>query len=1085
MTAADSDPMSIPSDAVRASARPGPGLLRRLWLDLRLRDAVLITVVPLGMIALLFANAVLDYSRASQFDDWFGREAGVARAFSTRVHSVLTLPERLALRHRLDQDAPDAGIIRLDVPGRAWDSLHGDPQRMWGEWVEGELRYGGTMVPVRIRKRGDNSVHWLTDKRTMTVRTTRAELYKRYRTFGLSAKDVVPAWLVNRLAQEFDLLAPATEVVPVFLNNRYYGVFRFIEVADESFLRSVDRIPGNIYRGDRAERGDYLKGVPRGLFENPYLWDRVAENDRWTAAGPDQIELQVRDLQSGAFADHLRTMERVDRRELARLFAYLLLMGDPYHMSGVHNQLVYEDPSTQLLHPIPWDVRLLDLARPGPQVVNRWFRELLADPFVVDETIRELATRLADGRVLAAADSLVRTLEARYAPHLAYDRLREGTIPPVGRGDDVLAQLRANARLLRRWTDSSVVAWHVARADGGLVVVDLESRGFTGANLDSLKLDGPVAGPIGLRLDRNGDGVPGPEDSVVAISRRTAGSSVWLVPSRPVALYPAWETGGPGLGPGRMPYRLFLSGIPEDRRIEAAMSNRVTGGPVQTVPWEAGAAIAAPTGWHPWAYPDRRPRAHRLDGARRLSETLRIPPGDTLLIAPGTTLTLDPDVSIISRGLVLARATAARPIRVLPADPARPWGTFALQGHGADGSVIEHAEFVGGGGALVDRIEYTGMVNIHRADSVRFEHVEFVANLRSDDTFHALHARDFVLSNSRFVRANSDAVDVDLSSGLIADNTFVDSGGDAVDLMGSSPVIVGNRIAGAGDKGISIGEASHPFVFGNRIEGSVRGLEVKDRSAPLLLHNEVVGNGVGLVQQLKNWRYGDGGWATVVNSVFDHNQVRWEMDSVSRWTLAGVRGLDSLPAVPVDPWWLYGSMGVSVPDRKPGLPARWSWSAPTPPLVGGTFEDDFGDVADGWRPDGGTTRLEKRRGTLIIEVERVPGRATIGVPWDVGPAGATVVVEASARDLLHVDLVALTDTGTVHRRFEPGGDLAMFQWLAMDLAPGRYRGLAVIAEPRPGLSRIQRTTGLSVLTAGRLEVRRWGVYARPLPEARQ
>lgn len=1075
--------MSIPSELVRARARARPGLLRRLWLDLRFRDAVLITVVPLGMIALLFANAVLDYYRASQFDDWFGREASVARAFSSRVRAVLTLPERLVLRQRLNQDAPDAGIIRLDVPGRAWDSLHGDPQRMWGEWVEGELRYGSTMVPIRVRKRGDNSVHWLTDKRTMTVRTTRAELYKRYRTFGLSAKDVVPAWLVNRLAWEFDLLAPATEVVPVFLNNRFYGVFRFVEVVDESFLRAADRMPGNIYRGDRAERGDYLKGVPRGLFENPYLWDRVAENDRWTAAGADQIDLLVRDLQGGTFADHLRMMERVDRREMSRLFAYLLLMGDPYHMSGVHNQLVYEDPSTQRLHPIVWDVRLLDLARPGPQAVNRWFRALLADPFVVDQTIREVVARLADGRVLAAADSLVRALEARYPPHLAYDRLREGTIPPVGLGDEALTQLRANARLLGRWTDSSVVAFHAARGSGGLVVVDLESRGFAGANLDSLKLDGPVPGPVVLRLDRNGNGVPDPGDSVVVLGRRPAGSSMWLVPPRPIALYPAWDTGGSGLGPGRMPYRLFLSGAPEGGQIEAVMSNRATGGPVRVVPWEAGATVAAPTGWHPWRYPDRRPRAHRLDGTRRLAETLRIPPGDTLLIAPGTTLVLDPEVSIVSRGLVLARGTEARPIRVLSADPARPWGTFALQGHGADRSVIEHAAFVGGGGALVDRIEYIGMVNVHRADSVRFEHVRFEANLRSDDTFHALHARDVVLRNSRFVRANSDAVDFDLSSGLIADNTFAGAGGDAIDLMGSSPLIVGNRIVGAGDKGISIGEASHPVVFANSIEGSVRGVEVKDRSAPLLLHNELVDNGVGLGQELKNWRYGDGGWATVVNTVFHRNRIRRESDSVSRLTLAGVQGLDSVDTPSAgDLWWLYGALGLRVTDPRPGLPRRWDWVTPTPPLIGGTFEDDFGDVADGWRPSGGTTRLEKRRGALIMEVERVPGRATIEAPWEIGDNGGTIVLEASARDLLQVDVVAVTDLGTVRQRFDPGGDLTTFQWLALDLGPGRYRGLAVVAEPRPGLSRIQRTTGLSVLTAGRLEIRRWGVYARPLPE---
>ena len=128
------------------------------------------------------------------------------------------------------------------------------------------------------------------------------------------------------------------------------------------------------------------------------------------------------------------------------------------------------------------------------------------------------------------------------------------------------------------------------------------------------------------------------------------------------------------------------------------------------------------------------------------------------MIAAGTVLRLGPDISIVSRGRVIAEGTASQPIRVLADRPKVPWGTFALQGHGADSSRFGYVEFAEGGGALVDRIEYIGMVNVHRADGVIFDHATFRDNVRSDDTFHAMLSVGVVVRDSRFIRANSDAI---------------------------------------------------------------------------------------------------------------------------------------------------------------------------------------------------------------------------------------------------------------------------------------------------------------------------------------
>ena len=153
-----------------------------------------------------------------------------------------------------------------------------------------------------------------------------------------------------------------------------------------------------------------------------------------------------------------------------------------------------------------------------------------------------------------------------------------------------------------------------------------------------------------------------------------------------------------------------------------------------------------------------------------------------------------PNVSVVSRGRVLANGTAASPIRVLPQVPNTPWGTFSVQGHGADSSIFSYVEFAQGGGALVDRIEYIGMVNVHRADGVVMDHNIFRDNLRSDDTFHGMHSRVYV-RNSQFIRANSDALDLDIASGEITDNTFEASGGDRISAREQGHVVTEPTLA--------------------------------------------------------------------------------------------------------------------------------------------------------------------------------------------------------------------------------------------------------------------------------------------------
>ena len=973
------------------------------------------------------------------------------------------------MRQGFAPDASDPGILRIDVPRRRWDEMRANSQSIWNVWVDAQLTYGATSLDVRLRKRGDNSLHWLTDKRSLTVRTSRDEFYKTYREFGLSAKSVLPSYLANRLAQEFGLLVPDTAVVAVYLNNQFYGMFRFLQPVDESFIRAAGRMPGSIFRGDAAERGEVHKSAPRNLFVNPPIWDRVAENDRWTAAPPNQLHLMLEDLQGGTFEDHQRLMARFDRDEYARLFAYFMLVGDPFHSSSVHNQFLYEDPSTQHLHPIPWDIRLRDVTIQDVGF-NDLFKELLRDPWLTDRIMHEVAKSVSGRRIDAVAERLVVDLENKYGGYFGYDRLRTGLVPDVGTAEQSLALIRANVRTVRRWLTDETVAFAVGNS-GSAQVVDIETRGLAGVDL--LALDQVISnGRPRFYRDRNRNGRLDPGDPEVPT--RLEGSS--LILDRPLPLLAAWDTSAGGFDPGRMSYRFFVLGVTE-QTIRPRLKGRMTGKPPAMENLALGQAMAAETAWHPWRLEETAGSVRRFSGDVHVSETIKIPAGDTVIVEAGTSLRMDAEVSFISRGVVRFEGSPGRPTRVVPSEPGRPWGAFSLLGSGADGSVIRHAEFVEGGGALVDRIEYTGMVNVHRAEGVVFDSVLFRNNRRSDDAFHALHS-EVTLMNSHFLDVNTDAVDLDISTGELRGNDFEGSGGDAIDLMTSAPRIVGNRIRNAGDKGISVGEASAPVIFANVIEDSVIGIEIKDRSAPIVLNNEIRGSEVGLGSHAKNWRYAGSGFGFIANTRFEENETPLDADLTSRLTAVGVAGFETSALRP-DPAalpWLYRRLGIEMDEPSLGLPRDWRTVTATLPLEELRFIDDFESVADGWTGGPRVTRLEKRQGVLVVEAEGGAGAIGRDVEWNLVSTDGVLVVELAGRDLQQVRIEAEGQRGSVARDVAVPQDPSRFAVVELPLPPDDYRRVTIELEPMPGLSHIQRSTGLSVVRAGRLFLRSIATY---------
>ncbi|MCC6409481.1 MAG: CotH kinase family protein [Planctomycetes bacterium] len=1008
------------------------------WKRITLRGVVILTAPLIALALYLVVATVLDYQRVQQFDDWNASSKHVDRLGFNRIRALARLPRASELDQQFSPEDETRPVLRLFVDQNAFDAVANDILGRWGEELEGEVDEHGTLQKVGIKLRGDTSVHWTTMKKSFALRADRGRMFKGYRQLAFSAKEVLPAYLANSLPSEFGLVCADTAVVPVFLNDRFYGLFRFTETLDESFLRRHVLLPGNIYRGDAAERGEYFKHQERELFKNLYIWDRAAKNDRPGSFGTAALGEWLSALNGSTDADFERALSWVDRDELSRMLALMLACGDPFHMSGVHNQFWYEDPSSGLLHQIPWDIRLLDLERPPANShFNRALRTFLRDPRIFDGALAELAKQRADGKLLAAATRRMDELDARFGDMLEYERLREGLIPDIGTREACLATLASNLELVGGWIADAGVAAHAERADDGTVVLDLEARGFAAAELVGIE----GAGGATLFADSDFDGVRSEPDRAIEL----AADGALIAPER---LYPGVDTSRPLLKPEPLAYRFFVVGARGD--VAPRLRNRHTGAAIVASDWPRGTVLHESTSQHPWRERAATGNAITLSGEVRLTETLVVDRHSTLTIEPGTRLVLGANVSVLAYGRVTAKGTADAPITFVNAEPRKPWGSLALQGEGTDRSEFEHVRFEGGGGALLDRVEYTGMVCVHNARDVYFRSCTFDSNLRCDDMIHA-DVADLFLIGCRFQNANGDAIDYDMSGGAVRMCSIDASANDGCDFMTCWPAVLNCTITNSGDKGISVGEASRPILFGNTIRDCNRGIEVKDTSEPVIAHTLIERCKTGIRARLKNWRYGYGGWPKVVNSIVADNANVFEFDAKTHVTVHGsqVGASDDVQA-PVDATWLLQRFGLHAKSDRLGPLDALEGGPPVPPLEHVEFEDDFGHPSDGWVRAAGVRRLDKRVEGLVATFKREPGAFGTTVAWKLDDPSKRYVlsVELGTQDMLAAELVVTAADGTeLVTPLEVGRDPTRFQFAVVDLPNGSYRGLMVRGEP--------------------------------------
>ncbi|MDG1050666.1 MAG: CotH kinase family protein [Planctomycetota bacterium] len=877
----------------------------------------LIATVPIGAAFALWCvrtiDHYIDYGRS--FDSLNGFVT-LERIGALEARIVLRDAE-LAARPRRRASADSIRGLNLFLPEAAENALLVDLPHSGRRYVEAGLVYpDGALREVRVKMRGDHFWHWAGRKQSLRIKTKKKNLFERIRGINLNAPkmpDQVSGHLSYYLARQMGLIAPRSEMVELTINGSYRGVYESFEQMEEMTIRTHGRMPGDLYSGDIVQRNAF-RGIGRRVFENEGLWEKLAINNHFEADEDAALSRLINLLDASpsvARADALN--ELLDMDAFGRYAAFRSLC-QTFHYDETHNWRLYYDPWRNRFEPAVWDPvgwHIGWLPKEGQPaaadiITARIDEVLLEDSAFVVARQRALDSFFEDGlneRLLQYLDDLL----ARIRPSIERDPGLCYVVEMLTTGQVFAAQEKLRADVIgiaRDLADTyrapSVLEYAVAAGAPGSLRLRVEGR-RPFENVE-LALATPPDGRLEARLvwaDLNGgvqridvSGAVIQQGSRVKIDVPLVSQFIRVVEEeRPIrlqnAIYVQPATydlilGGEGFAGNSV---IGLAGYHAgDVRVGASRRDRI-----EPIAFAQATAVAR-------AVPLRVPQAWSGELEFEGIQTIE----DDVVIAPGTVLKMAPGASLIFEGRLTAIGTNEAPIRVKPAREGQtPWGSFAIRGHGADGSELAWCEMSLGSGYKVPLAEYSAMFSVHEVDDAVVRSCLFRdsqnlngempdrslegsdAGVHVDDMVHVVYGT-IRFADCTFARSLFDAVDLDISEALLERCRFLDSGNDALDLMTSNVVMRDCWIEGSIDKGVSVGEDTRAFALNCTIKDCEIGMQIKDRSQAVVYNCEVTGNRQGIDAYKKNWRYDSGGFGYVYNSVIADNGSMLTADKHSR-----------------------------------------------------------------------------------------------------------------------------------------------------------------------------------------------------------
>ena len=783
------------------------------------------------------------------------------------------------------------------------------------EEVDGYLKYNdGTMQEIKLRFRGANTWHWYFTQKSWRIKTEKDELINGARKINLVnpfEKSAMIDYLSFLLGQKMGVLSTDSIPVRVFVNNKYMGISINMAQTDEYFLRNNNKLPSEIYCGDLVwvDEEDKNQGYMEAQLwqtENIGVWEKMAENNN--IASDDCTMLYnliefVEGNQKEPFSYEIENLIDIDKYLNWRACMNIVAS---FHTDNVHNQKLYWDPSSGKFEPILWDLdgfTFVDYQRPIYRSLNDLDKIILKNPEYAD---------IMYSKLYEAITQIVTMTDMTEMVDDAYDLIKEDIYADIYKDyligsnfsrdftnsdfdeayEQMLEWVENRYEFINDTLSATEIKYTSSKTNEGDTLFNVEIDGTAGARIEIIELESQPENGLEIYRDINFNRVLDRED--VAVSFTIEQNTVMLDDEKvyPVLLdlqYAQLENGTtpPADTVGSPEYTYIITGDVNITGICAV--NNVTNGNVQcTETSEVYFADKSLYTTHPWEIQKEGQRNDIIfdTGEYIINEDIVINKNQQLVINEGAVLKLTEGVNIIVFGELKINGTDGMPVIITAYDRAHPWGVLALQGHYNADAVHEiNGAYISYGGvpAQYDGAMYTGMVSAYNT-TLKITDSKISYNCVGDDALNVKQGYLFA-DSCAFVNASSDAIDMDISEGVIQNCYFSGSGNDAIDLMTSSLTIQGNYIEKSGDKGISVGEKSNPVIYNNIIDSCTIGIEIKDLSEPVIQNCSITNNNIGINLYHKNDKYESGGRGSAEDTIIMANETPVDADDESYFTL--------------------------------------------------------------------------------------------------------------------------------------------------------------------------------------------------------
>ncbi len=774
------------------------------------------------------------------------------------------------------------------------------------KYFNAKIKFDQQDSPLRInfRMRGKNHWHHRLDKPSLRLKLKKEKPYKMMRHINLispEGRTIIENYYPDIIAKKIGLTAHHGELIELIINNKSYGIYHLTSREDESMIRLNKRMPGPLLLGQ------YLK-------EKWKLNDFEIVNGESIENSKDFFEQMIRVINSKKENIDWNTIKNLwmimNFEQTAKFVSLNNILGI-IHNDYFHNQEFYFDPTKGRVEPIisdamslgtmlyPWGKRrfslktffstekpnyqtsinqktnpLLNIALLDPEF--NWVRVNILYKLIKDDLSFEKQKKQID-KIYRLIDKTVYNDKKKHYLTLrigGWNNQKYSNFEYEIFKKNVFFYIKNRNKFIEKEiTQNDLILKNIKIEEyPNKKFIKIKYKGYGGLVLAKKDFE-----PFNVIVPKNGKLISINSNKLELYTglkiEKNSNYQTNIVRGNDMFHSHQYTTD----------YQTYIIEIDKKnfsrKDIEKLFISSLTSEGIKNINWENDESFEISeinynnNSLHIWNKENLNYKKIITigPGLVELNRNLKIKKKQVLNILPGTTILMHPGVSIYSKGKMFIDGTKDK-IIIKRKNKDKPWGIISINGQGSNGSVLKNLSVSGGSSAIIENINYSGMLSFFWNKNILIENLVVSNNQEGDDTIHFSNSNG-IINNLNVSKCFGDCIDFDYSQYNLKNINIDNSGNDGIDFMESK--IEGNniKVTKAMDKGLSAGENSRINIDDISISSSLIGIAVKDLSNVYLKNVDFNKNSTAVDIYRKNWRYKKEGELNLNNFKFNYNNL--------------------------------------------------------------------------------------------------------------------------------------------------------------------------------------------------------------------